>query len=119
MELPEEKEASYSWFDFRDREFIECRTRVCECIQALERKYVKPPSETSNHSRKSKMSGWSMTSSSSSKRLSLALIDAAAKAAKAQAEMEFRMLKRALLKELLKRTDRQAINTISVIKRRS
>ena len=89
LELPEEKEASYSWFDFRDRGFMECRTRVCERIQALERKYVKPPSETSNHSRKSKRSGWSMTSSSSSKRLSLALIDAAAKAAKAQAEMEF------------------------------
>ena len=54
LELPEEKEASYSWFDFRDRGFMECRTRVCERIQALDRKYVKPPSETSNHSRKSK-----------------------------------------------------------------
>jgi len=80
LELKEEKEASYRWFDIRDREFFECRRKICKHIQALER---------NSASRKSKASGKSMLSSSSTKHLSLALIDAAAKATKLQAEMEF------------------------------
>ena len=33
-----EKEDSYQWFDVRDREFTECRIRLCERMQVLERK---------------------------------------------------------------------------------
>ena len=89
LELEEERNASYHWFDIRDREFIECRIRVCERIQALERKSSRTPSEKSSFSRKSKSSDKSKLSSSSTKHLSLALIDAAAKSAKLHAEMEF------------------------------
>ena len=88
-----EREDSYRWFDVRDREFTECRIRLCERMQALERKSSRAPSRAqsvrSGHSMKSKASERSKASSSSTKHLSLALIDAAAKAAKLQAEMEF------------------------------
>ena len=88
-----EREDSYRWFDVRDREFTECRIRLCERMQALERKSSRAPScaqsVRSGHSMKSKASERSKASSSSTKHLSLALIDAAAKAAKLQAEMEF------------------------------
>ena len=53
LESPEEKDASYQWFDIRDREFTECRIRICERIQALEKISTRPPSEKSRHSRKS------------------------------------------------------------------
>ena len=53
LESPEEKDASYQWFDIRDREFTECRIRICERIQALEKISSRPPSEKSRHSRKS------------------------------------------------------------------
>ncbi|KAL9954294.1 hypothetical protein ACROYT_G041813 [Oculina patagonica] len=92
LELEEEREASYRWFDVRDREFFECRMRLCERIQALERKSSRAPSMKSGHSKGSKLSDRSKISSrgsSSTKHLSLALVDAAAKAAKLQAEMEF------------------------------
>ena len=88
-----EKEDSYRWFDIRDREFTECRIRLCERMQVLERKSSRAPSRAqsvkSGHSMKSKASERSKASSSSTKHLSLALLDAAAKAAKLQAEMEF------------------------------
>ena len=89
LELEEERNALYHWFDIRGREFIECRIRVCERIQALDRKSSRTPSEKSSFSRKSKSSDKSKLSSSSTKHLSLALIDAAAKSAKLHAEMEF------------------------------
>lgn len=79
----------YQWFDIRDQQFIECRIKVCERIQALERKSSRTPSEKSSHSRKSKSSDRSKLSSSSTKHLSLALIDAAAKSAKLHAQMKF------------------------------
>ena len=88
-----EKEDSYRWFDVRDREFTECRIRLCERMQVLERKSSRASSRAqsvkSGHSMKSKASERSKASSSSTKHLSLALLDAAAKAAKLQAEMEF------------------------------
>ena len=87
LELEEERNASYHWFDIRGREFIECRIRVCERIQALDRKSSRTPSEKSSFSRKSKSSDKSKLSSSSTKHLSLALIDAAAKSAKLHAEI--------------------------------
>ena len=85
LESPEEKDASYQWFDIRDREFTECRIRICERIQALEKISTRPPSEKSRHSRKSSVRS---SRSSSSHRISLALVDAAAEAAKLRAEME-------------------------------
>ena len=92
LELEEEKEASYRWFDIRDREFLDCRSRICERIQALERNLAsRAPSVKSGHSMNSKASGKSKLSSSrsSTKHLSLALVDAAAKATKLQVKMEF------------------------------
>ena len=89
LELELEREVSYQWFDTRDREYFECRIRVSERIQALERKSVPTPSVKSSHSRKSRLSDKSKISSSSTKHLSLALVDAAAKSTKLQAEIEF------------------------------
>lgn len=89
LEFEKERNALYQWFDIRDRQFIECRIKVCERIQALERKSSRTPSEKSSHSRKSKSSDRSKLSSSSTKHLSLALIDAAAKSAKLHAQMKF------------------------------
>ena len=37
LESEEEREASYQWFDIRDREYIECRLRGCERIKVQER----------------------------------------------------------------------------------
>ena len=85
LESPEEKDASYQWFDIRDREFTECRIRICERIQALEKISTRPPSEKFRHSRKSSVRS---SRSSASHRISLAFVDAAAKAAKLRAEME-------------------------------
>lgn len=65
LESEEEKEDSYRWFKIWDREFLECRNRICERIQELERN-----------------SAGSTLSSLSTKHLSLALVVAAAKAAK-------------------------------------
>ena len=48
-----EKEDSYQWFDVRDREFTECRIRLCERMQVLERK----SSRASTHSQSVK--SWS------------------------------------------------------------
>ena len=85
LQSPEEKDASYQWFGIRDRELTECRIRICERIQALEKISTRLPSEKSRHSRKSSVRS---SRSSSSHRISLALVDAVAKAAKLRAEME-------------------------------
>ena len=88
IQSEKEKEDSYRRFDIRDREFIECRVRLCERMQSLERYLSRAQSVRSvksDHSMKSK----SKFSTSSSKHLSFALLDAASKAAKLQAEMEF------------------------------
>ena len=88
-----EKEEPHRWFDLSDREFTECRIRLCVRMQVLERRSSHAPSRAqsvkSGHSMKSRASERSKASSSSTKHLSLALLDAAAKAAKLQAEMEF------------------------------
>ena len=92
IQSEKEKEDSYRRFDIRDREFIECRVRLCERMQSLERYLSRAQSVRSvksDHSMKSKASGKSKFSTSSTKHLSFALLDAASKAAKLQAEMEF------------------------------
>ena len=92
MQSEKEKEDSYRRFDIRNREFIECRVRLCERMQSLERYLSRAQSVRSvksDHSMKSKASGKSKFSTSSTKHLSFALLYAASKAAKLQAEMEF------------------------------
>ena len=92
IQSEKEKEDSYRRFDIRDREFIECRVRLCKRMQSLERYLSRAQSVRSvksDHSMKSKASGKSKFSTSSTKHLSFALLDAASKAAKLQAEMEF------------------------------
>ena len=92
IQSEKEKEDSYLRFDIRDREFIECRVRLCERMQSLERYLSRAQSVRSvksDHSMKSKASGKSKFSTSSTKHISFALLDAASKAAKLQAEMEF------------------------------
>ena len=43
----EETQASYQWFDFRDREYTECRVKISERLYALERKSQKSKSASS------------------------------------------------------------------------
>lgn len=50
LELKEEKEASYRWFDIRHREFFKCRSKICERIQALKKNSASwKPSVESSH----------------------------------------------------------------------
>lgn len=97
----EEREASYRWFDLRDREYTECRIRLCERIQAIEKDLYKSFSDRS--SVKSAKSKVSKASSSSQAALSKALVDATAKAAKLQAEMDFLEQERELRRLQLKK----------------
>ena len=92
MQSEKEKEDSYRRFDIRNREFIECRVRLCERMQSLERNLSRAQSVRSvksDHRVKSKASGKSKFSMSSTKHLSFVLLDATSKVAKLQAEMEF------------------------------
>ena len=41
LENEKERLDEYNWFDLCDREFMECRLRLMECIQSLERVQVK------------------------------------------------------------------------------
>lgn len=87
----ESKDTSYKWFDIRDREYYECRLKMCERIHTMEREAdSKPPSvksSRSSHSDKSKKT--SITSKSSSSSAHSRRIRAAAKAAKLEVEMKF------------------------------
>ena len=89
LESEEEKEASYRWFDMRDREFIECPIRVCERMQGMETNSHQAPSVKLSHTRRSEASRRSKSSSSSTKHLSLTLVEAASKAAKLQRVVNF------------------------------
>ena len=88
LDSQEDQEASYHWFDRRDREFQECRMRICEKIQALERKSnerstVKSLRSESVTSKSTRSSLLSSASAHSRK------VKAAAKAAKLEAQMQF------------------------------
>ncbi len=37
LETKQERVESYNWFDLRDQEFMECRLRLIECIQCLDK----------------------------------------------------------------------------------
>ena len=89
LEASPEKEESYRWFDVRDREFTECRMRICETMQSLERSSV-----ASSKSRSVRSSCASKRSSHSSRKssirsISIAQADAAAEAAEAKIHLEF------------------------------
>ena len=66
LEASPEKEESYRWFDVRDREFTECRMRICETMQSLERSSV-----ASSKSRSVRSSCASKRSSHSSRKSSI------------------------------------------------
>ena len=92
LETEAEKEASYRWFDVKDRDFTDCRLRLCERIHSLERgSYRSEPSESLSHiSDRSQSTRNSKNSrKSSSRSVSRARADAATKAARFQVEMEF------------------------------
>ena len=83
MTNEEEKQASYQWFDIRDREYTECRLNLSERLYALERKSERSKSLSSVRSRSS-------ASSKSSRRSVISKrIEAASRAAKLQIEMDF------------------------------
>ncbi|KAK2549803.1 hypothetical protein P5673_029624 [Acropora cervicornis] len=79
----EETQASYQWFDLRDREYTECRMKLSERLYALERKSEKSKPPSSVRSRSS-------TSSKFSRQFVISKrIEAASRAAKLQIEMDF------------------------------
>lgn len=80
LEIHEEVNAAYQWFDMRDREHFQCRIKINEKLKTLERERSEIVSRRSSSSRSSRSS----TSSVRSKRAK-----AAAKAASLQVEMEF------------------------------
>ena len=85
LESEKERLDAYNWFDLRDREFMECRLRLMERIQSLERVQVKMSEASSVKSAKSSRSG-SVASSRSARSMR---IEAAAKSARLRAEIEF------------------------------
>ena len=85
LESEKERLDAYNWFDLRDREFMECRRRLMECIQSLERVQVKMSEASSVKSGKSCRSE-SVASSRSTRSMR---IEAAAKSARLRAEIEF------------------------------
>ena len=68
LESFEDTEASYQWFDLRDREYQQCRMKISERIYAVERKSCKQSSIKSFRSKTSK------SESTRSSRLSLILL---------------------------------------------
>ena len=98
LESFEDEEASYHWFDVRDREYQQCRMRICERIHAVERESRKDTSIKSSRSKTSK------SESTKSSRLSTSSahsrkIRAVAKAARLEAQLQF-LDKEAELKKL-------------------
>ena len=85
LESEKERLDAYNWFDLRDQEFMECRLRLMEHIQSLERVKVKMSEASSVKSGKSCHSE-SVASSRSARSMR---IEAAAKSARLHAEIEF------------------------------
>lgn len=98
LESFEDEEASYHWFDVRDRDYQQCRMRICERIHAIERESRRETSIKSSRSKTSK------SESTKSSRLSTSSahsrkIRAVAKAARLEAQLQF-LDKEAELKKL-------------------
>ncbi len=75
----EDRDQSYQWFEARNREYEQCRLKLCECIHALERELYSKPSSI-----RSSMQSKSSSSSAHSRR-----VKATATAAKLEVEMKF------------------------------
>ena len=88
IDIEEDKQESYHWFDIRDRECIEARTRLVEKIHALERMRSKPARTSSMKSGYSRRSEKSIASGKTSSSRSIKL-QAAARTARLRTEMEF------------------------------
>ena len=84
LDTEESKQASYHWFDFRDRECVECRMKITERIRILEKSLFKANSVKSGLSNPSRHSSKISRGSSGRSRR----IDAAAKSARLKAEMQ-------------------------------
>ena len=117
LESFDDSNASYHWFDTRDREYQLCRMRICEKIHALERESPKEPSIISSRSKtttsKSTNSSRLSTSSAHSRK-----IRAVAKAPRLEAQMQFldkeaELKKLKLLKELeMAKAERDAMKAV-------
>ena len=83
-----DKQESYHWFDIRDRECIEARTRLVEKIHTLEQIRSKPARTCSIKSGYSRRSKTSIASCKTSSSRSIKL-QAATRTARLKAEMEF------------------------------
>ena len=81
LETKEERVESYNWFDLRDREFMECRLRLIERIQCLDKIQSHLSEASSVRSGKSRRSE-SVASSRSARSMRL---EAAAKSARLRA----------------------------------
>ena len=117
LESLDDSDASYHWFDIRDREYQQCRIRICEKIHALERESHKESSIISSCSKtttsRSTNSSWLSTSSAHSRK-----IRAVAKAARTEAQMQFldkeaELKKLKILKELeMAKAERDAMKAV-------
>ena len=84
LDSPVVKEEAYRWFDVRDREYTECRMRLTNHLQALERKLHDARSVKSSRSGKTRSTAPSRVSSTRSR-----LLETSSKAAKLEVEMQF------------------------------
>ena len=91
LESKEEKEASYQYFDLRDRECMECRIKLAERIYAVEKALSnsKPKSVVSGFSRTSRNSRKTGSSRSSANSVHSKRVEAATRKAKLEVEMKF------------------------------
>ena len=81
LETESQKQTAYQWYDVRDREYTECRMRVCERIRTLERNSIS--------SAKSHRSGSGSGRSSRSRSSNSLRLEAAAKSARLKTELKF------------------------------
>ena len=117
LEFSDDLEASYHWFDIRDRDYQQCRMRICEKIHGMERECQKEPSSISSRSKttssRSTNSSRLSTSSAHSRK-----IRAVAKAARLEAQMQFldkeaELKKLKILKELeMAKAERDAMKAV-------
>ena len=91
LEREEEREASYQYFDLRDRECMECRVKLAERIYAVEKALgnSKPKSVASGFSRTSQNSRKTGSSRSSANSVHSKRVEAATRKAKLEVEMKF------------------------------
>ena len=91
LESEEEKEASYQYFDLRDRECMECRIKLAERIYAVEKALSnsKPKSVVSGFSRTSRNSRKTGSSRSSTNSVHSKRIEVVTRKTKLEVEMKF------------------------------